>query len=105
MDRHTLNKGYILAELCVCVLALSTLAMIVTPVHLFEDDGRHTFASQYLLKQSEAIASCQAREFTGPDGTYVHFNEKGNISRAGTVIFANGKKIVMELGGGRLVFY
>ena len=94
-----------LAETCIVILALSTLFALVVPVHEFRNNAYMTFPASYLLHQSYALASAQEHEMVTDSGIRIIFNEKGNIRKAMTIPFENGRRIVIELGGGRLVRY
>ena len=91
-----------LNEILIVLLMLGTLTAFAPPVRMMESDERRIFPACYLLAQSEAIASSLPRDFVSAQGV-IHFNENGNVRKAGTLHFSNGRKIVIELGGGRLV--
>ncbi|MCR4950351.1 MAG: hypothetical protein K6A40_03385 [Solobacterium sp.] len=87
------------------ILALSTLFVLVVPVHEFKAAPYMTFPASYFLHQSYALASAREHEMVTENGIRICFNEKGNIRKAMTIPFEDGKRIVIELGGGRLVRY
>ena len=91
-----------LAEMCL-VLICVCLFVLMYPSHLSDVDEEYvTFADSYLLLQSEALRQSQpVDEANGHE--IIHFNAKGNISRASTIHFRN-HEIICELGGGRLEF-
>lgn len=81
-----------LVECCIVLVAVSVMTLLVIPSHEFSRNNKYLFQSDYLYHQSTAIKERFA----------VIFNENGNVNQAKTVD-VNGKKIVIELGGGRLV--
>ena len=61
----------------------------------------YSFPANYLRKQSEAIL--ESKEHQLIDEYTISFNKNGNVNKAETLHFTQGD-IVVELGGGRLVF-
>lgn len=105
MGRLTSTDGFTMAEVCAAVVGITVLACIFRPIRGFNKDSFHTFGDTYLEAQSEAIAASEDRDFISEDGRRVHFNADGNVQKAETLQFGKkGKKIVIELGGGRLVY-
>lgn len=100
MGRLTSNKGFLLVDTCIAMLAIAVMTMLYLPCTEFGDKEEYTFADAYLEVQSRAMAERQGQELG--DGT-LSFNEKGNVDRAMTVQKGN-HDIVIELGGGRLVY-
>ncbi len=97
-----------LAGICLILAALSVMSFVSLPVRSLPETDVYEYPDRYLLAQSEAIAEAEHREFCY-EGIYepVHFNEKGNVSQAGTAVFVKGdsvREIVIELGAGKLVF-
>lgn len=85
---------------------LSVMAMIALPAVTFTRSDETVWPYRYLEAQARAIAASEETEMEeeeGYEGELIRFDEKGYIPRAGTVYFGE-KAIVMELGGGRLVF-
>lgn len=94
-----------MAELCAVVLGISLLTCIFGQMREFHDDGYHAFADGYLEKQSEAIVLSKDQKYLSEDGKEVQFNENGNVQKAETLVYGKSdRKIIIELGGGRLVF-
>ncbi len=99
MDRHTRDNGFTLLEMCitVCIMTVLTLCTlhfvkpVVNPFFTMPDDCLYT--------QSEAILSTSPR--TSTDGIY--YNGNGNVNLARTMD-VGGHTVIVELGGGRLVF-
>ncbi len=92
-------------ELCLVIMALSVLYVLCVPFHTYSEDEYDTFPQSYLLKQSSAIASSASRILDEYDTPVITFNAKGNVQRAMTLhLGRKGRTIVVELGGGRLVF-
>ena len=102
-----MNSGFTLVEICMVILCLSVLALFTLPPPLPDMDSFHTFPDAYLRAQSEAIrkadyAVCYSEDGSVPDIT---FNEKGNVNKAMTLHFEKHRtSVIIELGGGRLVF-
>lgn len=65
------------------------------------DEDYYAFSSHYLYTQSEAIRKGQ-KEYI--DENHISFNSLGNVNKAQTIQFSNNKKIIVELGGGRLAY-
>lgn len=105
MDRLTSTEGFTMVEVCVVILGITVLTCMIQPVREFQKDGFDSFGDSYLQVQSEAILKARDREFVSEDGKAVVFNEKGNVQKAETLPFdRKRKKIIIELGGGRLVY-
>lgn len=105
MDRLTSTEGFTLVELCIVITGISVLACMSLPMREFSQDDYEVFGDGYLKTQSEAILSSQDKEYISPGGKAVRFNEDGNVQKAETVRFGKkNKKIIIELGGGRLVY-
>ena len=92
---------FMLVECCIVLVAVSVMTLLVIPSHEFSKNNKYLFQSDYLYHQSTAIKEAKHITFQW-DKTAVIFNENGNVNQAKTVD-VNGKKIVIELGGGRLV--
>lgn len=107
MVRPTSNSGFTLAEACAALALIAAVSLLFAPLQIDEQSRWHSFPDAYLQKQSEAIRRSQRTEYISeiPGIPNVAFNEKGNVSRALTVRPQDKKgTIVIELGGGRLVF-
>ncbi|MBR4444303.1 MAG: hypothetical protein IKS37_00210 [Solobacterium sp.] len=105
MDRRTWNKGTTLTEVCLVLVVLSFLSLLQLRMRPSCDVQRNAFAMRYLYEQSEAMRSASIREYTEEEsGKTVRFNGRGNVSSAGTVWFGDQLRLIIELGGGRLVF-
>ncbi len=101
MERQVLNKGFTLLECCVVLACISTLSLLVVPLHEFTKTDWYLFPNMYWYYQSEAIKQSQRVNYQYQDD-WIHFNEIGNVSQAKT-IHSDTCSIVIELGGGRLV--
>ena len=100
-----MNNGYTLVEMCVVLIILSVLSLLWIMVRHVPAADRSAFASRYLYEQSEAMIKARRWEYTDEDrGETVHFNEKGNTDSPRTIRFAEDVRLIIELGGGRLVF-
>lgn len=104
--RHTLNKhGFTLLEMMIVILCLGVFASMSLPMISEEEIvQRFLWPGGYLQMQARAMALAEYQEYADPSGNLpmIFFNEKGNVKRAQTV-YPGGKKIIIELGGGRLV--
>ena len=76
MDKHLLTKGFTLLEMLIVISIISMIIMI-------------TFTNKISIDK---------------DYYAISFNANGNVNKAQTIHFENNKDIVVELGGGRLVF-
>ena len=91
-----------LLQMLIIVISMGMLGYLV-PYNVIDiDTSWHTFASGYLLAQSEAIRYHSGNEFVSEDGQRMTFNASGNVPYPRTIHFAH-HDIVIELGGGRLV--
>lgn len=97
------NKGFTLAEVCLVIMMLSVFMMLCTPVSEVSLSSIYRFPDEYLLKQSEALCRRKQTVYEDDAGNTVIFNRSGNVRSARTLNFGK-RKIVIELGGGRLVF-
>lgn len=103
MDRLTSNKGFLLVELCIVTLSLGFITCLCMHSYETEQAAYYEFSDEYLCKQSEAIAKSQKMEMSVDFGSPITWNEDGNVNQARTICFGK-KKIIIELGGGRIVF-
>lgn len=100
MDRLISNKGFLLVDVCAAILIISIMTILYLPcIRMMNTDG-YTFGDSYLALQSRAIFMRTSIEL-GEDG--IIFNDKGNVNQAMTLRKGN-RVVVVELGGGRLVF-
>jgi hypothetical protein len=102
MDRLTFSKGFMLAEMCIVLIAVVSLTLIYLPASDFKNAESYTFGDSYLMTQSDAIVHAQRTSLDDPEVNVV-FNQKGNVDQAMTISKGN-KTIVIELGGGRIVY-
>ncbi|NLH92566.1 MAG: hypothetical protein GX481_08990 [Atopobium sp.] len=110
MARLQRTEGFALLELMIAIFAVGVLTAAAAVIPSFEENGYHVFPDQYLRLQTEAMLSSEGRvyedEFSS-DLPPIQFNGNGNVNQARTLTFGSGRKfreIVIELGGGRLVF-
>ena len=102
---RTLNSGFTVPELCLCVFVLSVLASLGTGFIMEPDHSYYEFPRMYLLRQSQALAASDDRYLYYDALPAVRFHANGNIDRPAVLqVGRGGREIVMELGGGRLVF-
>ncbi len=99
MERRTWNNGFTVLELCIVLFVVSLLSLLILPLWPQDFLQDKVWPEYYLMKQSEALRS--AVHVALDDG--IVFNERGNVNQARTLI-KNHKKIIVELGGGTLVF-
>lgn len=100
MDKVTLNNGFTLLEMLI-VLVIMSIFLLLTGIYKVDyDEEYYLFPSIYLYNQSEAMLKAEKVYMDDYD---ISFNSEGHVNRAQTLYFIN-KKIVVELGGGRLVF-
>lgn len=103
MDRHTFSSGFLLAETCIAVMAVSMLSLLYLQFPSFDAEGYYRFSDSYHLTQSCAMLTAHSEVFHHP-AAEVYFNGSGNVRSAATVHFPNRNcKIIIELGGGKLV--
>lgn len=97
-------------ELMVTVFALGVLTLAAAMIPSYEENGYHVFPDQYLRIQSEAILTGESRTYEDEFNESlpeIRFNQNGNVNQARTIPFGEAgmtKEIIVELGGGRLVF-
>jgi len=103
MDKRRLNKGFTILELCVVIIIMSIMTLIYLPFSNFYENEEYSFPDEYLLKQSEALMKSDDTYYVLDNGKEIFFNEKGNVRQAFTIDFDH-QTIVVELGGGRLVY-
>lgn len=104
MEKRLSNKGFMLVECCIVLVAISVFVSVMIPVREFARSEWYLFPSAYLRKQSEAILYSERKLLQLPDFPGIEFNQHGNISKARTITFPYDKrKWIVELGGGRLV--
>lgn len=101
MDKHLLTKGFTLLEMLIVISIISMIIMITFTNKISIDKDYYAFSSHYLLLQSEALRKSEKSFFNDKN---ISFNANGNVNKAQTIHFENNKDIVVELGGGRLVF-
>lgn len=108
MAKLSYNEGFTFLDLMVVLTMMSVCTLLVLPFYKQPEFSRYTFANEYLLKQSECIrmGTRDDFDFAGrAEYTYtIHFNELGNVRQAQTIYFTDGKRIVSQLGGGRIEF-
>lgn len=102
MEKHTLNDGFMLVEMCLILVSLSVLFLLSYTTYTFKNVGIFQFQSAYWLYQAQAIERADTTSYISAYTDPIQFNAKGNIQRARTVFFPQ-KNIVISLGGGRIV--
>jgi len=88
--------------MCIVLIAVVSLTLIYLPASDFKNAESYTFGDSYLMTQSDAIVHAQRTSLDDPEVNVV-FNQKGNVDQAMTISKGN-KTIVIELGGGRIVY-
>lgn len=94
-------KGFTLLEMMITLCVICTFFTIVLIKRTSIDENYYAFSSHYLYTQSEAMRKAQ-KEYI--DENHISFNALGNVNKAQTILFSNQKKIIVELGGGRLAY-
>ena len=105
--RPTSNSGFTLVEACAALVIIGMFTLFAIPAAELNPDSWYSYPDEYLKTQSEAIRMAERRTMISPDGELpdVTFNEKGNVNRAMTLrSLRHGTSVIIELGGGRLVF-
>lgn len=104
------KKGFLLLEIMLVLFGISVFLTLVVPTRiqttsLFEFER---FKSDYLDTQFNAMFNKRGIDFD--DASYhfqtyspLHFNGRGNVNQAQTIQFINQRKVIVELGAGRLV--
>lgn len=101
MDKHLSTKGFTLLEMLIVISIISMIIIVTFTNKINIDKDYYAFASHYLFMQSEALRKNEKIFFNDKN---ISFNANGNVNKAQTIHFENNKDIVVELGGGRLVF-
>ncbi len=89
------------------LVIVSVLSLTVLPAGLFQETEWYAFPYRYLLAQTEAMARSAETQIISDTGSYpdIRFNRRGNVSKAMTLeIGKRQRHVIVELGGGRLVF-
>ncbi len=94
-------KGFTLLEMMVTLCIISLFLTLTLIKRTSIDEEYYRFSSQYLFTQSEALRKAQRESI---DERNISFNAIGNVNKAQTILFSNNKKIIVELGGGRLAY-
>jgi len=89
-------------EVCIAIVVIAVMTVLYLPCTEIRDVQFYLFGDSYLEQQSTAI--CQRESISWDSGNFsIGFNAKGNIGQAMTYNI-DGHEIVLELGGGRLVY-
>lgn len=89
-------------EVCIAIVVIAVMTILYLPCTEVRDFQIYLFGDAYLEQQSAAI--CQRKSISWDSGNIIiGFNEKGNIHQAMTYNI-DDHEIVLELGGGRLVY-
>ena len=99
------SKGFALLECLLVLLVMVSLAPLALQPDMSETMQYHAFTDEYLLRQTKAMAVAEILPVDLPGTEGIHFNGAGTVNQARTVTFPGRKSlIIIELGGGRLVF-
>ncbi len=90
-----------LSELCIVIFGIGILMTLSLPVHEV-DLSYYTYGDAYLKQQALSLA--EAAHTTYEADNPVTFNANGNVTQAKTIYFQSNRKIIIELGGGRIVY-
>ena len=99
------SKGFALLECLLVLLVMASLAPLALQPDMSETMLYHAFADAYLQRQTDAMAAAETLPVDLPGAEGIHFNGAGNVNQARTISFpGRDNLIIIELGGGRLVF-
>lgn len=95
-----------MVEMLVVAALVSTFTFFYIPIASLPTFDYHTWPYRYLETQTKAIlyqTPQMMEDVNDASGPLIGFNDRGNVRKAMTVPFREGN-IVIELGGGHLVF-
>lgn len=96
---HIDKRGYVLAELLVCVLISASLTLLTLGRTVDLDFAYRQFMNDFLKKQSASMAHKESAEV----GYGLRINAMGHINQAKTLRF--GKHwVIIHLGNGYLTY-
>ena len=110
MVRQQRTKGFALLELMVTVFVLGVLTLAAVMIPSYSENRFYVFPDQYLRIQSESLLTGESRIYDddfNENLPEIRFNGNGNVNQARTILFEHKgsfREIIVELGGGRLVF-
>ena len=106
-----IKKGFTLVELLLSLSILMLFSLLILPLLPQIQLERYQFSYEYLMHQSQCMAERTSHEletaFDARHPYWIHFNNKGHVNMAQTVTFTGHNRfheVVIQLGGGRLVF-
>ena len=97
MDKRVLNKGYTLVELLVVLSIISLFSILSFNNQINIDEDYYGFTYEYMFTKSIALVDSNK---TSLDKYGIWFYDNGNVNKAMTINFDNGKKKIVELGYG-----
>lgn len=90
-----------LIEVCVSMVIIVIMTLMYLPCTTFQETDSYTFGNHYLETQSHALAERETEVLE--ENPSIYFNAKGNVNKA-TTLHIGHQEIIVELGGGRLVY-
>jgi hypothetical protein len=102
------KQGFALTEALLAMAVLTMSMQFVLKASRFPQQDYYLFPDRYLEVQSDALRQAKTVPLNVQEDSLlqqeIHFSPRGNINQARTLTFRNGRKIILELGPGRLVF-
>ena len=94
------RKAYAMEEMLVSLFLASVMMLMTLHSYRVSDSGHYRFLDSYLTAQKEAYVS---KEYRDIEGSLLHFNRNGNISR-GETIHLSGHWIIAHPGNGYVTY-
>lgn len=107
MDKQLYSEGFLMFEVCAVIFIISIFSVLFLNESVVPDFTYYRFLSIYTKTQSDAmLEKTTAHMEQIPQADHlIWFNQQGNVNQAQTIYFQErNKKIVIELGSGRLVY-
>ncbi len=98
--RYMTRKAYAMEEMLVSLFVASVLMLMSLHSYQTAETGHYRFLDSYLKAQKEAYVS---KEYRDIEGSLLHFNNSGNISKGETIHFP-GHWIITHPGNGYVTY-